>query len=61
MIRPLRSRHRRVWLILAVVVPLLVALALAVRPGPPSREDVPEAISAASAAPVAASVEESER
>ena len=49
MIRPLRARHRRTWLVLAVVVPILVALALLARPERPHAESLPVPLAAAAA------------
>lgn len=49
MIRPLRVRHRRTWLLLAVAVPLLVALALLARPDRPHAGELPAPLGAAAA------------
>ena len=40
MIRPLRRRHGRVMLVLAVVLPLVYALALVSRPAPPLNDQI---------------------
>jgi hypothetical protein len=46
----LRRRHRRVWLLLAVAVPLLYVLALAAREPAPVVPSLPEPLRAASGA-----------
>jgi hypothetical protein len=40
-IRRLRRRHRRIWLVLAVLLPLLYVLALAARPPAPLVDSLP--------------------
>ena len=44
MIRRLRRRHRLMWLLLAVLLPLAYALALASRQPSPIVESMPEAL-----------------
>lgn len=44
MILPLRRAHRRIWLALALVLPLLYALALWLRPPPPRMDRLPPAL-----------------
>jgi hypothetical protein len=41
MIRPLRAAHRRVILLLAILLPLLLLVALTMRPAPPVQRDWP--------------------
>jgi hypothetical protein len=41
MIRPLRRRHRRIWLVLAWLVPLVYGLALFRRPATPKEQSLP--------------------
>jgi hypothetical protein len=41
MIRRLRRRHRRIWLVLAWLVPLLYGIAIWRRPAPPREESLP--------------------
>ena len=41
MIRRLRRRHRRIWLALAVLLPLLYVVALASRPSRPVLDSLP--------------------
>jgi hypothetical protein len=45
-ILPLRRRHRRVWLALALLLPLLYAAALLVRPDRPVMQELPPALAA---------------
>ena len=46
MIRRLRRRHRRMWLVLAIVLPLLYAIALAARRPAPIVETIPAVLGA---------------
>lgn len=46
MILPLRRRHRRFWLALALFLPLLYLAALLVRPERPRMEALPPALAA---------------
>jgi hypothetical protein len=46
-IHRLRRRHRRVWLVVAVVLPLLYVLALAARQPAPVVPSLPEPLRAA--------------
>lgn len=39
MIRPLRRAHHRIVLVLAVVLPFVIALALVMRPEPPVQRE----------------------
>jgi hypothetical protein len=48
-IHRLRRRHRRIWLALAVVLPLVYVLALAARRPPPVMESLPEPLAAVAA------------
>jgi hypothetical protein len=48
-IHRLRRRHRRIWLVLAVVLPLLYVLALAARQAAPVVPSLPEPLRAAPA------------
>jgi hypothetical protein len=41
MIRPLRRAHRRIVLLLAIVLPALIALALTLRADPPVQSEWP--------------------
>ena len=41
MIRPLRRRHRRIWLVLAWLVPLVYGIALFRRPAAPRQDALP--------------------
>lgn len=43
MIAPLRAWHRRFWLLLAIVLPLLILLAIAARQPVPAVERLPVA------------------
>jgi len=49
MIHRLRRRHRRIWIALAVLLPLLYLLALAARPAAPVLDPVPEPLRSAEA------------
>ena len=44
MIAARRARHFAIWLILAVVLPLLVVLAVRARPAPPAQLELPSAV-----------------
>jgi hypothetical protein len=44
MILPLRRAHRRIWLVLALALPALYAVALWLRPPPPRMERLPPAL-----------------
>jgi hypothetical protein len=39
-----RRRHRRVWLVLAITLPILLWLALRARPSPVRNEAIPEGV-----------------
>lgn len=46
MILPLRRRHRRFWVALALLLPALYLAALLVRPAPPRMDALPPALTA---------------
>lgn len=50
MIAPLRRLHRRIWVLLALVLPLLYLLLVLRRPTPPLVEALPPQVSAPTSA-----------